>query len=161
MFRKMRRHAQQLDLEKDQQILAEVPRGVFSVLGDDNYPYGFPINFVYDPTQGELGSIFFHAALEGHKLDALAAHDKASFCVIDDGYQNEGEWWKYFHSVICFGRASIVDDPQRKHDGLVKLASKYFPPEIDIEADILKNGERIHLVELKIEHMTGKHVQEK
>lgn len=161
MFREMRRIKQQLDITDDQAILAAAPRGVLSVLGDDGYPYGMPLNFVYDPSVGDLGAILFHTAPTGHKLDALLAHDKASFCVIDEGYQNPGEWWKYFHSVVCFGRAHLVEDPARKHDALVMLASKYFPPEVDIEADIAQNGDRIHMVELVIEHMTGKHVQEK
>ena len=161
MFRDMRRHKQQLDDDKTRQILDEARRGVLSVLGDDDYPYGMPLNFVYDPTQGEHGSIFFHCALAGHKVDAITAHEKVSFCVMDEGYRNEGEWWYYVRSVICFGRARFVEDPQRKHDALVMLASKYFPPEVDIEADIAHNGARAQMVEIRIEHVTGKLVQEK
>ena len=161
MFREMRRKKQFLSIEKDVEILTHAPRGVLSVLGDDGYPYGMTLNYVYDPNAGELGSILFHSALTGHKVDALAACDKCSFTTIDNGYQNEGEWWRYFHSVVCFGHASIIQDAQRKHDALVMLAKKYFPPEVDIEGDIAQNGNRIHMFELKIVHMTGKHVQEK
>ena len=161
MFRGMRRSNQQLSMEEDINILTNARRGVLSVLGDDGYPYGVPVNFVYVPTRGELGSIFFHAALEGHKLDAMTAYDKVSFCTMDEGYRNPGEWWYYVNSVICFCRASVVQDPQLKHDALVALAQKYFPPQIDIEGDISKNGSRIHMIELRIEHMTGKNVQEK
>lgn len=161
MFREMRRSGQLLSKEKDVDVLTHARRGVLSVLGDDDYPYGIPINFVYDPTQGELGSIFFHTAPSGHKLDAMLAHGKVSFCTMDEGYRIEGEWWYYVHSVVCFCRASIVQDPQRKHDALAALARKYFPPQIDIEADIAKNGNRIHMIELTIEYMTGKLVQEK
>ena len=28
---------------------------------------------------------------EGHKLDAIAKCDKVSYCVMDQGYRNEGE----------------------------------------------------------------------
>lgn len=161
MFREMRRSSQLLSIEKDVEILGRARRGVLSVLGDDDYPYGMPINFVYDPSRGELGSIFFHAAPVGHKTDAIKAHDKVSFCTMDEGYRNEGEWWYYVNSVICFCRASVVEDPQLKHDALAALARKYFPPEIDIEADITKSGNRINMIELSIEHMTGKNVQEK
>lgn len=161
MFREMRRSSQLLSKEKCIEVLSGAPRGVLSVLGDDGWPYGMTLNFVYDPTQGELGSIFFHTAPEGHKVDAMAACDKVSFTTIDDGFRNEGEWWWYFNSVVCFCRASVVEDPQRKHDALAALAKKYFPPSIDIEADIAKNGHRINMMELKIVHMTGKIVQEK
>lgn len=161
MFREMRRISQQLSREKDVEILTNARRGVLSVFGDDGYPYGVPLNFVYDPSRGELGSIFFHAAPVGHKLDAIRAYDKVSFCTMDEGYRNEGEWWYYVNSVICFCRASVVEDATLKHDELAALAKKYFPPEIDIEEDIAKNGDRINMIELRIEHMTGKNVQEK
>ncbi len=161
MFREMRRSSQLLSHEKCVEVLTCARRGVLSVLGDEGYPYGIPINFVYDPTCGELGSIFFHLAPEGHKLDAMRACDKVSFCTMDEGFRNEGEWWWYVNSVVCFCRASIIEDPQRKHDALVALAKKYFPPSVDIEGDIAKNGHRIHMAELTIEHMTGKIVQEK
>lgn len=161
MFRQMRRFKQLLPIETCQQILATQKRSVLSLLGDDDYPYGVPMNFVYDPTRGELGSVFFHSAVEGHKLDALIAHDKASLTVMDGGERNEGEWWYYVNSVICFGRICVVEDPELIHSSLYALGSKYFPAGTDIEADIAKNGRRVKMLELKIEHMTGKHVQEK
>lgn len=161
MFREMRRSNQLLDAETVAKVLTEARRGTLSVLGDDGYPYGMPINFVYDPESGPHGSILFHAALVGHKIDAITACDKVSFCTMDDGYRNEGEWWWYVRSVVCFGRAAVVKDPQRKHDALFMLASKYFPPEVDIEADIAKGTDRIHMIEVAIEHVTGKLVQEK
>lgn len=161
MFREMRRIKQQLTFEQDVQILTQARRGVLSVLGDDGYPYGIPLNFVYDPDTGDLGSIFFHTALTGHKVDALIACDKASFCVMDDGYRNEGEWWFYVNSVICFGRAFIIEEPKKKYAALAKLGKKYFPPEVDLQREIDHGSARIHLMEFKIEHMTGKLVQEK
>lgn len=161
MFREMRRSSQQLDEEKVIEVLAHARRGVLSVMGEDGYPYGLPINFVFDPTRGEHGSLYFHSAPEGHKTDALAACNKACFTTMDEGFRNEGEWWWYVNSVVCFCEAHIIQDPQHKHDALAALAKKYFPPEIDIEADIAKNGHRINMVELRIVHMTGKIVQEK
>ena len=44
MFREMMRFKQQLSQEECVNILKEEPRGVLSVLGDDDYPYGIPIN---------------------------------------------------------------------------------------------------------------------
>lgn len=161
MFRDMRRAKQALDTTTCQRILSEAKRGVLSVLGDDGYPYGVPINFVFDPTQGRHGALYFHSATTGHKLDAIRTCDKASFTTRNEGTRNEGEWWYYVDSVICFGRARLVEDPQLKHDALFRLASKYFPADYDIEADIAKNLGRVQVIELRIEHMSGKHVQEK
>jgi nitroimidazol reductase NimA-like FMN-containing flavoprotein (pyridoxamine 5'-phosphate oxidase superfamily) len=80
---------------------------------------------------------------------------------MDEGYRNPGEWWYHVSSVVCFGRASLVTDEQCRHDALLALGRKYFPPETDIEADIDKNGHRVNLIELRVEHLTGKLVQEK
>ena len=44
MFRKMIRAKQQLTREECIEILKTEKRGVLSVLGDDSYPYGMPLN---------------------------------------------------------------------------------------------------------------------
>ena len=82
MFREMRRFKQQISTEKCVEILKNEPRGVLMVLGDDDYPYGIPIDFYYDEREKK---IYFHSAKQGHKIDAINRHDKASFCVYDQG----------------------------------------------------------------------------
>ena len=156
MFRPMRRHGQQLDQELVDKILTEQPRGVLSVIGDDGYPYGIPLNFVFVDNK-----IYFHCATTGHKLDAIQACDKASFCVLSDGVPEEGSWWYHFDSVIAFGRIKRIDDPDELVLHLRQLAEKYFPADYDIDADMAKNSGRVAMLEFSIEHVTGKHVREK
>ena len=48
MFRPMRRFKQQLTDDECLSILRREPRGVLSLCGDDGYPYGVPMNYVYD-----------------------------------------------------------------------------------------------------------------
>ena len=160
MFREMRRFKQQLPIDECKQILTDQKRCVLSVLGDDGYPYGIPMDYVYDPTRGELGSLFFHCAVEGHKLDAIAACDKASVCVMDGGTLEEGSWWYHVRSVICFGRAAVVDDEQLVDEALRAVGAKYFPPEVSVDHEIAKSAGRVRIIELRIEHMSGKHVRE-
>ena len=59
MFREMLRKKQQLTQEACIEILKKEPRGVLSVLGDDGYPYGMPMNHYYCE---EDGKIYFQAA---------------------------------------------------------------------------------------------------
>ncbi len=47
MFRDMRRFKQQLSNEECIRILKEQPRGVLSMIGDDGYPYGIPLDHWY------------------------------------------------------------------------------------------------------------------
>ena len=44
MFRKMRRFKQQITEEECREVLRNAKRGVLSLLGEEGYPYGLPIN---------------------------------------------------------------------------------------------------------------------
>lgn len=155
-FRPMRRFKQQMTDEACIALLHKAPRGVLAVLGDGGYPYTVPLDFVYDG-----GKIYFHCAKEGHKLDAIRACDKVSFCVLGEGVKEPDSWWYHFESVICFGRMHIVEDPARKNAHLRLLGTKYFPQDYDIEADMAQDGPNAFILELQIEHMSGKRVREK
>ncbi len=155
MFRPMRRHAQQLDHATCEELLRTQKRGVLAVLGDDEYPYAVPLNYVYLD-----GALYFHSAVEGHKLDAVTAHPKASFCVHDDGVLEEGSWWYHVRSVIAFGRVERVTDEDEVIRALRRLGKKYFPPTEDIDADIARNLRRVAVLKLSVEHLSGKHVRE-
>ena len=101
MFRKMLRIKQQLPEEECIDILKQEKRGILSVMGDDGYPYGMPLNHFYNEADGKL---YFHSGKMGHKVDAIRRCDKASFCVYDQGFRREGEWALNIRSVIVFGR---------------------------------------------------------
>ena len=157
MFRPMRRIAQQLSAEECVEILKREPRGVLSVLGDDDYPYGMPLNHYYCEADGLL---YFHGGKEGHKIDAFRRHDKASFCVYDSGYRKEGEWFLRIRSVIVFGRIEIIGDPEKTYEISRQLSHKFTTDENYIENEILHSGPRTLLFALRPEHMTGKRVTE-
>ena len=155
-FRQLRRFKQAASQEECEAVLAAAPRGVLAVHGENGYPYGLPINYVYAG-----GKIYFHCAKAGHKLDAVRANDKVCFTVLSEPVKNPGEWWYCFTSVICFGRICEVSDEVR-HDALLrKLGLKYFPEGYDMEDDMRRNAPRAVVLEFRIEHMTGKRVKEK
>ena len=77
MFRPMRRCGQQLKLNECIEILKAEPRGVLSLLGDNGYPYGIPMDHWYCEQDGKL---YFHGAKNGHKIDSLQSCDKVSYC---------------------------------------------------------------------------------
>ena len=86
MFRPMRRIKQEIPHEDCVKILSGEKRAVLSVIGDDGYPYGVPINFYYD---ADTDKVYFHCAKAGHKLDSLLADDKVCLTVYDNGYRKE------------------------------------------------------------------------
>ena len=157
MFREIVRKKQAITLEECKEILKKEPRGVLSLIGDQGYPYGVPINHYYCE---ENGHIYFHSGKSGHKIDALRACDKASFCVYDGGYRNEGEWALNIKSVIVFGRIQIVEDFDEAMDICRKLCYKFTSDSDYIEKEIRVSGKNTLCFKLIPEHITGKKVNE-
>jgi nitroimidazol reductase NimA-like FMN-containing flavoprotein (pyridoxamine 5'-phosphate oxidase superfamily) len=153
----MRRFKQQLSEEECRKILREQKRGVLSLLGDDGYPYGIPMNHWFSETDGV---IYFHSAKAGHKLDAIKACDKVSFCVHDEGYRNPGEWALNIKSVIVFGKVNIIDNIDTAIEISRRLSYKYTSDSDYIEEEIRRAGSRVLVFELVPEHISGKLVKE-
>lgn len=157
MFRELARKNKKISMEECIEVLKSETRGVVSVLGDDDYPYGMPMNHFYNE---EDGKIYFHCGKCGHRLDALKKHDKVSFCVFDQGYRNEGEWALNVKSIIVFGRMEIIDDPEAIADISRKLSYKFTQDEAYIEKEIKENLRATLLLALTPEHICGKLVNE-
>ena len=157
MFRKMARVKQQISEDECIELLKQEKRGVLSILGDDDYPYGMPINHFYND---EDGKIYFHGGKSGHKVDAILRYDKASFCVYDQGYRNDGDWALNIRSVIVFGRIEVIEDTDKVYDISRRLSYKFTDDESYIEHEIENAGPRTLMFALVPEYMTGKLVKE-
>lgn len=152
MFRDMRRARQALSRTECEEVLNRCTCGVLAVSGDDGYPYAVPLSYVYEDSR-----IYFHCAASGHKLDAIAACDKVSFCVVDQDQVVPEEYTTYFRSVIAFGRARVLEDEGEKLRALRLLAARYSPHlEEGREAEIRRSFRQVCMVEITVEHLTGK-----
>lgn len=154
MFRPMRRIKQQLSQEECEQVLTSERRGVLSVHGEDGYPYGVPMDYLY-----EQGKIYFHGAKVGHKIDAIKADNRVSFTVFDQGVPVEGKVGPNVRSVIVFGRISLLETTPETLEIARRLGEKYDPSGY-VEDELRRTAERIQLLELAVDHMTGKRVNE-
>ena len=153
----MLRKKQQLPEEECIELLKNELRGVLSVIGDDDYPYGMPINHFYCE---EDGKIYFHSGRKGHKIDAMKRHDKASFCVYDQGFRRKGEWALNIRSVIVFGRIEFIEDRDKIYEIARHLSHKFTDDEEYIEREIVRSGPGTLMFALVPEHITGKLVNE-
>lgn len=158
MFRELVRKGQQLDENICIGLLKETKRGVLSVIGDDGYPYGTPINHFYNE---EDGKIYFHGGKYGHKVDAMKRDPKVSFCVMDEGTHIDGQWFLTFRSVIVFGKMELIEDPEIIRDLSRKLSYKFTKDEDYIEYELEHSGPRTLMYALTIENMCGKRVNER
>mgnify|MGYP003301347448 FL=1 len=157
MFRELQRKNKQISMEECIELLSKETRGVLSVLGDDDYPYGMPMNHWYNE---EDGKIYFHCGKSGHRLDALRKCNKVSFCTYDSGYREEGDWALHVKSVIVFGTMEIIDDMDTIADVARKLSYKFTQDEEYIRTEIEKYAKATLLLQLTPEHICGKQVTE-
>jgi len=152
MFRDMRRKNQILPEEEAVEVLKKGTSGVLAVQGDDGYPYVVPLSYVYADSK-----IYFHCAKTGHKIDGIKRCSKVSFCVTAQDEIVPEEYTTYFKSVIVFGNARILEEEAEKRMAIEKLAERYCPDlEEGRQQEIEKGFPAVCMVEISIEHMTGK-----
>ena len=158
MFREIVRKKQALSADECLQILKREPRGVLSVLSEDGYPYGMPMDHWYCE---EDGKIYFHGGKTGHKIDSMRACGKVSYCVMDSGTPVEGKWWLQFRSVIVFGQIEFIADHDRAMEISRQLSYKYTQDEAYIADEIRTSGPGTLVFCLMPEYITGKIVTER
>lgn len=152
MFREMRRKKQLLSKEDTIDILNSCTSGVLGVIGDDDYPYTVPVSYAFKDDK-----LFIHSAKQGHKIDSINRNDKVTFCVIDKDDVIQETFTTHFRSVSIFGRARILTEDSDRRHALEYLIEKYSPDYIkEGQQEIDKEWDRVCLIEVKIEHMTGK-----
>lgn len=156
-FRPLRRKINAITDEAALQLLKTERRGVLAVNGDGGYPYAIPVNFIYAP---EENKIWFHGAKAGHKVDSLRKDDRVCFTVYGHEEYTDSDWAPHLQSVVVFGRCRMVDDPQRTHDCVRRMAMKYYPSAEAVDAELAASGAAVQLYEITIEHFCGKTVQE-
>lgn len=152
MFREMRRKNQDFPREECIKILENTTHGVLSLLGDDGYPYGVPLNHVLLED-----TLYFHCAMEGHKADAIRSCDRASFCAIDVNEVDGKNLTTRFRSVMAFGRVRMVEDKETKRKALMAIGKKFASEYMEkAEAEIKSSLEHTGIIEMCIEHISGK-----
>lgn len=125
------------------------------MIGDDGYPYGIPLDHWYSGNK-----LYFHGAKVGHKMDAITAFDKVSYCVMDESFRRDGEWALNIKSVVVFGRIRVVEDEAKKREICTNLVRKFTDDEEYLQKELTNAFPRVNCLELTIEHMTGKLVNE-
>ena len=155
-FRPMRRKRQELAQEESITILQKATSGTLALLGDNGYPYAVPTSYVYHE-----GKLYFHSAVEGHKVDAIRQCDKASFCVIEQDEVHPEKYTTFFRSVIAFGKIHIIEDEAEKLQMARMLGNRYNPNQDEALQKELENGlAHMLMIRFDIEHLTGKEAKE-
>ncbi|MFT0897966.1 pyridoxamine 5'-phosphate oxidase family protein [Candidatus Methanoprimaticola sp. MG2] len=146
-FSGMNRADRRLSSDDAEEILRNGKVGTLSVSGVEGYPYGIPMNYVYD-----RGLLQFHtSSRDGLLLRSLRSNPRASFCVFEHVCNSK------YRSVIAFGILSIEGD---KKEIIERIIDKYVPKPYN-ESSKKNIGEKLeHMcgLSLTIEHLTAKYV---
>lgn len=140
-------------LEKEEilKILEEGEYGIVSTVGQDGHPYGFPMSYILMDN-----FIYFHCALEGHKMDNMRYNNRVSFCVVGDTKLIPQDLDTAYESVILFGESEEVHG-EEKLKALIEIVNKYcegFELEGKLEAE--RDQEITAVVKISIDSIAGK-----
>jgi uncharacterized protein len=121
MNRPLRRKERGVEESAARELLQRGEYGILSTCGGDGTPYGVPISYcVID------NAVYFHCAVEGRKLENIAANRAASLCVVGATEVLPEQFATRFESVIVSGPAAEVFE-QEKQRALEGLVAKYSP----------------------------------
>jgi len=137
-----------------ERLLEGMPVGRMAVTTEDG-PYVVAVNYLFFE-----GSIYFHSASSGRKVEALRADARVCFLVDEVGPQ---VLWaqgcgisQIYKSVICFGKAEFVESPLEKRAILERIVQKYVPSRYSSPPMTDHNIEKTAVVRIVIESMSGK-----
>lgn len=151
MFKEMRRKDREIEQNEIIKILKRCDYGILSTIGENGYPYGVPISYVY-----LNNAIYFHCAVEGQKLDNIKNNDKVSFCVVGETCVLPEQFSTKYESVIIFGKADEVNDNE-KNIALLEIINKYSKEHLEKGKQYIKNADaKVKVLKINIEHITGK-----
>jgi uncharacterized protein len=137
------------------QLLKTCHVGRLGTNGRDGYPIVKPVNFAY-----HAGSIYFHTALEGEKIEDIRRDNRVCFeidlpiaFVRAVNQPCEAEY--LYRSVIIKGRASLVENQEERSGAFRSLMEKY-QPEGGYGPYVTEKLGRTGIVRIEVEEMTGK-----
>lgn len=153
----MRRSRQALPPEVCADILNHASTGVLALATGDGEPYAVPLNFVHCE-----GTLYFHSASAGHKLELIRDNPRASFCVVADDRVVPERYTTFYRSVIAFGQVRIVEDAEEARRAIAQLGRKYVPQasEAELQKEIDGAWSALTIIAMRIDQLSGKEALE-
>jgi nitroimidazol reductase NimA-like FMN-containing flavoprotein (pyridoxamine 5'-phosphate oxidase superfamily) len=121
-------------------------------LSDNNIPYVVPLCFGYQDN-----TIYVHGSLKGKKMNMLQKNQNVCFEFDINNEiveaENACEWSMKYQSVIGFGKASFLGDPEHKRKALNIIMNQYSDSPFQFPENAI-NGTAV--IKIEITSMTGK-----
>jgi uncharacterized protein len=159
--RMRRKQCEIKSMEVIDEILCRTRVGRLATLGRDGFPYITPVNYVWWD-----GSIYFHCAHQGEKIDNIAKNNKVCFEVDIplsylgleyDRQRPTCQVHQFYHSVIIRGRAEVVSDVQEKIAALNALVEVHEGTNEFVKITEESKGlAPCTVIAVRVEHISGK-----
>lgn len=150
-MRTVRRKDREIETREAIELLSNCEYGVLSTVGDDGQPYGVPLSYAY-----KNKCIYFHCALNGHKIDNIEHNARVSFCVVGKTRVLPEKFATEYESAVAFGIASEVTGGER-NGALVLLLEKYSPECIEEGKKYIDQKEyATRVFKIELNHVSGK-----
>jgi len=148
----MRRKEKQITDKKQMEQILEQAQVCRLAMVDKGHPYVVPLNFGY-----RNGSLYFHSALEGRKINVLNVNAQVCFEVDELVKMNKAaqacDWGVSFRSVIGTGTARMLETPAEKKAGLDIIMAHYSGRSFDYPEEMLA---KTAVIQVTVHEMTGK-----
>ena len=121
-MRTMRRKDRELPKDLALAVVDKCTCSVMATVNPDRSPYCVPLSFV---REGEW--LYFHSALEGHKIDNLKSGNRVCVCCVGELKEIPEAFSIGFESAIINGTAAEIIDREEKIRVLRLISIRYTP----------------------------------
>lgn len=150
-MKRIRRQDRAIGTQEAVALLSRCEYGVLSTADSAGRPYGIPLSYVYKDHY-----LYFHSALDGHKIENINANPNVSFCVVGSTKVLPADFATEYESAVAFGVASEVQGTERD-DALLWLLEKYSADFIEKGKKYIEQyGKITKVIKIEIEHVSGK-----
>ena len=143
------------------EVLDKVPYITISFTRPNGTPYGVPLSLARTDDK----TFYFHCALDGEKLDCIAANSNVALsavtrCTPTVG-PKDGSFTLQYKSAMAVGKAVMVTDREEKIEALKAICLRFLPKHMDAFDDAIQHSlERTAVVKITLtEPPTGKRKQ--
>ena len=136
----MRKASREMPADWALEIMRKAPYITVSFTRPDGTAYGVPLSLA--STSDEVW--YFHCALEGDKLNTIAAHPEVCLSAVTQCAPTvgpkDGSFTLQYRSAIAFGRAKLVTDEKEKIEALRAISQRFLPRHMDAFDDAIRRS---------------------
>ena len=133
------------------EVLDKAPYVTASFTRPDGTPYGVPLSLARTDDK----TFYFHCAMEGEKLDCIAANPMVALSAVTKCAPTvgpkDGSFTLQYKSAMAVGKAEVVTDKDEKIEALRAICLRFLPHHMDAFDDAISRSlERTAVVKITL-----------